>query len=284
MNINGIIKCKLVKEARIMNWKLIFLIPAVSILMMAGCVTNPITGKSQLMLLSEEQDIELGKNYAPEVEKEMGGRIQNLTLQNYVNNVGKNVARFSHKPYFEYEFVALDDDSINAFALPGGYIFITKGMLGKLENEAQLASVMAHETTHVVARHSSAMISRDIGIDIALSVAAQKASNSVMQVAGITRQIIGLKYSRSHEREADLGGLDYMVKAGYDPWQMVATMQMLEAQNEARPIDFFSTHPSPENRIGYITDAIHARGYSGAGMKVGAEDYKRNVLDELNYF
>jgi predicted Zn-dependent protease len=252
-------------------------------LVIAGCATNPITGESQLMLFSEEQDIELGKNYAPEIEKEMGGRIQNLMLQNYVNSVGQNVARVSHKPYFEYEFVALDDDTLNAFALPGGYIFVTKGMLQKLENEAQLAAILSHETVHVVARHSSAMISREIGVDIALSVASKKASGSVLQAAGIARQMIGLKYSRSQEREADLGGIDYMVKAGYDPWQMVATMQMLEAQNEVRPIEFFSTHPSPQSRVSYISEAIYARGYSGAGMKVGAEDYKRNVLDELNY-
>lgn len=267
-----------------MDCKHAFSILAVSILVMAGCATNPITGESQLMLFGPEQDIELGKSYAPEVEKEMGGRIQNLMLQNYVNNVGQNVARVSHRPpYFEYEFVALDDDMLNAFALPGGYIFITKGMLQKLENEAQLASILAHETVHVVARHSSAMISREIGIDIALSVASEKTSGSVMQAAGIARQMIGLKYSRSQEHEADLGGLDYMVKAGYDPWQMVAAMQMLEAQEQERPIEFFSTHPSPQSRVGYISEAIHARGYSGAGMKVGVEDYKTNVLDELNY-
>jgi predicted Zn-dependent protease len=182
------------------------------------------------MLFSEEQDIELGRTYAPEIEKEMGGKIQNLALQNYVNNVGKKVSAVSHKPYFEYNFTALEDEMINAFALPGGYIFITRGMLEKMENEAQLASVLAHETTHVVARHSSAQISREIGFELALTVASSQTSGGAMQVAGIARQMIGLGYSRAQEREADLAGLDYMIKAGYDPHQMVTMMQILEAQ------------------------------------------------------
>ncbi len=249
---------------------------------MAGCITNPISGESEFNFFSEEQDIELGKNYSPEMEKQMGGRIQNLVIQNYLNSVGQQIARVSHQPpYFSYQFVALEDDMINAFALPGGYIFITKGMLLKLQNEAQLAAILAHETIHVVARHSSTAISREIGIEVALSVALSGSSGSATQVAGITRQIIGLSYSRDHERQADLGGLDYMVKAGFDPWQMVRFMEILEAEQKTKQIEFFSTHPSPENRVGYISEAIYARGYSSVGMKIGEADYRRFVLDEL---
>lgn len=264
-----------------MKAKIIFLLLLPLFLLTVGCATNPISGKSQLMLFSEEQDIELGKSYAPEIEKEMGGKIQDLTLQNYIDSVGQKVAAVSHKPYFDYHFTALEDKTVNAFALPGGYIFITRGMLEKLENEAQLAAIFAHETTHVVARHSSAQISREIGIELALSVAAGQSSGGAMQVAGIARQIIGLGYSRAQESEADLAGLDYMVKAGYDPQEMVKTMQMLEAQNEVRPIEFLSTHPSPERRVEYISQAISERGYLSIGMKVGKEDYDRFVLNEL---
>lgn len=258
---------------------LLFLLPV--LLVTVGCATNPISGESQFMLFSEEQDIELGKNYAPEIEKEMGGKIQNLTLQNYINSVGQKVSAVSHKPYFDYHFTALEDEMVNAFALPGGYIFITRGMLEKLESEAQLASVLAHETTHVVARHSSAQISREIGIEVALSVASAKASGGAIQVADIARQIVGLNYSRKQEKEADLGGLDYMVKAGYDPQAMVETMQMLEAESEGGQIEFLSTHPSPENRVGYIAQEIRNRGYLNLNLKVGQEDYKKFVLDEL---
>jgi predicted Zn-dependent protease len=264
-----------------MKSKIIFLLFVPVLLLAVGCATNPISGKNQLMLFSEEQDIELGKSYAPEIEKEMGGKIQNLTLQNYVNSVGLKVAAVSHKPYFDFHYTALEDETVNAFALPGGYIYITRGMLEKLESEAQLAAVFAHETTHVVARHSSAQISREIGIEIALSAVSSKAPGGAMQVAGIARQIIGLSYSRSQEKEADLAGLDYTVKAGYDPEAMVQTMQMLEAEDKNGQIEFLSTHPSPENRVGYIAQAIRDRGYMSLGMKVGKEDYKKFVLDEL---
>lgn len=264
-----------------MNNKLKYLILSVLLSFLTGCVTNPISGESQFIIFSEEQDVELGKNYAPEIEKQLGGQIQNLVVQNYLNSIGQQIARVSHQPpYFSYQYIALDDDMINAFALPGGYIFITKGMLLKLENEAQLAAILAHETIHVVARHSSASISREIGMEVALSVALSNSSGAATQVAGISRQIIGLSYSRSQEREADLGGLDYMVKAGFDPWQMVKTMQMLEAEQKAKQIEFFSTHPSPENRVGYISQVIESRGYP-TGLKVGAEDYQRFILNEL---
>jgi predicted Zn-dependent protease len=264
-----------------MKAKIIFLLLVPVLLLSLGCATNPITGESQLMLFSEEQDIELGRSYAPEVEKEMGGKIQNLTLQNYIDGVGRKVAGVSHKPYFDYHYTALEDKSVNAFALPGGYIFITRGMLEKLENEAQLAAIFGHETVHVVARHSSAQISREIGIEIALSAVSSKAPAGAMQVADITRQIVGLGYSRGQEKQADLTGLDYMVKAGYDPHAMVETMQMLEAESQGGQIEFLSTHPSPENRVQYIAQTIINRGYQNLNLKVGQEDYKKHVLDEL---
>jgi len=251
------------------------------LLLAVSCATNPISGKSQLMLFSEDQDIELGKSYAPEIEKEMGGKIQNVTLQNYINSVGLKVAAVSQKPYFDFHYTALEDETVNAFALPGGYIYITRGMLEKLNSEAELASVLAHETTHVVARHSSAQISREIGIEVALSAVSTKAPGGAMQVAGVARQIIGMGYSRVQEKEADLSGLDYMVKAGYDPHAMVQTMQMLEAEDKGGQIEFLSTHPSPENRVQYIAQAIKNRGYENLNLKVGQEDYKKFVLDEL---
>lgn len=112
-----------------------------------GCAINPVTGEEQLMLISEQQDIEIGRKFAPEVEKQMGGRIANESLQNYVDSVGQRIARVSHKPDLEYHFSAVEDKSINAMALPGGYVFITRGMLEKLMTEAQLAGILAHEIT-----------------------------------------------------------------------------------------------------------------------------------------
>jgi predicted Zn-dependent protease len=155
-------------------------------------------------------------------------------------------------------------------------------MLGGLSTEAQLAAILAHETAHIVARDSSAAMSREIGIGILLSaVTSDKTPQSVSTVANLTRQILGLQYSRDDEREADLAGLDYMVAAGYSPYGMIEGMQMLESQQRSRPIDFFSTHPSPENRIAYLEQKIQSS-YSLAGLRVGKEDYYRYVLRRFN--
>lgn len=248
-----------------------------------GCVANPITGETELILLPEQQDIAIGQKYAPEIEKQMGGRIANESLQNYIDSVGQKLAGVSHKPYFEYHFVALEDESVNAFALPGGYIFITRGMLKELETEAQLAAILGHEITHVVARDTSVVMSREIGIDILLAAAtSEETPAGVLTATDITRQILGLGYSRKDEREADLGGLDYMVRAGYNPYAMVETMQMLQDQRESRTIEFFSTHPNPENRIAHLRQQIETKYYNYAGLKNGKEDYRKFVLGQLN--
>ncbi len=263
--------------------KLVVLVSGFVFCLCMGCATNPVTGEEQLMLISEEQDIEIGRKYAPEVERQMGGRIADESLQYYIDSVGQRIARVSHKPYFEYRFVAVEDKSVNAVALPGGYVFITKGMLKKLTSEAQLAGILAHEITHIVARHASANMSREIGVDILLSAAtSEQTPSGVLTAAELAREILGLQYSRKDEQEADLGGVDYMVWAGYNPYGMVETMQMLEQENVIRPIEFLSTHPSPQNRMAYLTQKIQTSHYNVAGLKTGEEDYRRAVLGRLN--
>jgi len=247
-----------------------------------GCQTNPITGRSELMLLSEEQDVEIGKSYAPEIEKQMKGKIPDEALQSYVNQVGQAVARVSHRPDIEYHFTAVQHESVNALALPGGYIFITRGMLESLRTEAQLAGILAHEIVHVVARDVANAMSRQIGIEALLSaVGSAESAKNLATVAELGTQIISLRFSRTDERDADIGGTDYMVAAGYNPYGMVQSMQMLVDQGGERPIEFLSTHPSPENRIEYLQQYIQSRTFNIAGLKVGAERYKASVLDRL---
>ena len=253
-----------------------------SVMLFTGCAVNPITGQDELMLFGQGHDVEIGKTYAPQIEKEMGGRIADEQLQNYIDHVGQTVARVSHSPGIKYSFVALEDETVNAFALHGGYLFITRGMLEKLQTEAQLAGILAHEIVHVVARDTSAAMSREIGIGILLTTATPSdAGQGVLLARDIARQIIGLGYSRQDERTADLGGMDYMVHAGYDPYGMVESMQMLEELNEFRPIEFFSTHPNPENRVDYLTARIQAYYTNLSAAKVGREDYQRLVLVKL---
>jgi len=262
--------------------KILLLILYIVVYLCTGCAFNPITGQEELMLLPEKQDLEIGQQYAPEIEKELGGRIENEDLQNYIDGVGQKIARISHKPYWEYHFVAVNDKSINASALPGGYIFITKGMLEKLQTEAQLASILAHETAHVVARDTSNAISNQIGLSLLLVAATSgQSSRGVLTAAELSRRIIGLRYSRQDEREADIAGLDYMVVAGYNPYGIVKTMQMLEDQDKVRAVEFLSSHPSPQNRIAYLTQRIQTKNHNLTDLTIGKEKYQKAVLDPL---
>ena len=249
----------------------------------AGCVINPITGDEELMFLPEEQDAVIGGQYAPEVEKQMGGKIDNPQLQNYINSVGQKIVRVSHDRDFEYHFTAVNDKTVNAISLPGGYVFVTKGMLKNLDSEAQLASVLGHEIVHIVARDTTNMMSNQIGIEILLAaVTSEKTPENLLTAADLTRQILSLQYSRDDEQVADIGGLDYMARAGYNPYGMVEAMEMMQKQDEIRPDEFFSTHPSPGNRIEYLTAKIQTTYHNLASLKVGKEDYRRCVIEQLD--
>ena len=246
-----------------------------------GCAVNPVTGEKQFMLVGEDWELQVGRQYSPEVEKQMGGRIENWQLQNYITSVGQKIAAVSHQPDLEFHYTALNHESLNAMALPGGYVFITRGMLEKLTSEAQLAGVLAHETAHVTARHSAAAVSQQMGIDLALSVAGQKASSGAMDIARVGSGLIGLRYSRKQETQADIYGLDYMVKAGYNPYAMIETIEMLQRQNEVRPIEFFSSHPDPANRKADILEHISSNIYPPT-LTTGESDYAKFVLANLN--
>jgi predicted Zn-dependent protease len=250
--------------------------------MFAGCADNPITGEKELMLFPEDQDFAIGRTYAPEIEKQMGGRIKDEQLQKYIDSVGQKVARVGHKPSWKYHFMALNDKSVNAFALPGGYIFITKGMLEKLQTEAQLAAVLAHETVHVVARDTSNAMSNQIGLSLLFSAAVyQESTQAAAAAAGVTEMIISLKYSREDESQADCGGMSYMVAAGYNPYGMVETMEILEKLQHEGYDEFMSSHPSPIHRIEYLKIEIGVKYKNFAELRTGTEAYQRSVLDRL---
>ncbi|MCP4708742.1 MAG: M48 family metalloprotease [Planctomycetes bacterium] len=247
----------------------------------AGCATNPVTGKNQLMLVGQDWELQVGRQYSPEVQKQLGGEIANWQLQNYVTSVGQKIAMVSHLPELEFHFVAVNDESVNAMALPGGYVFVTRGMLEQLTSEAQLAGVLAHETAHITARHSASAVSNQIGIDLVLSAAGQKASSGTMDIARMGAGLIGLSYNRTQERQADTIGLEYMVKAGYSPYGMVETIEILQQQNAVRPIELFSSHPNPANRKADIIEHMSGTSYP-PGLTTGHADYQKLVLQNLN--
>jgi predicted Zn-dependent protease len=264
--------------------KLVLLLLIAGLSFLAGCASNPITGEEEMMFDRDyHHDVNLGKEVAPQVEKELKGKIPDQPLQDYINGVGHKITRFSHNPDFDFNFVAVNDKSVNALALPGGRIYITKGLLLKLENESQLAGILAHETVHVVARDTENMMSKQAGLGVLFVLAATQAQNQGEVVAAdIALQLVSLKYSREDERTADLGGMDYMFRAGYNPNGMVETMQILQKEDERDPSDFFSTHPSPENRIDYLRARAQTHYLDGiAGTKTGQDEYRLNVLDRF---
>ena len=248
-----------------------------------GCAVNPVTGENQLMLLAPSDELRIGQQYAPEVEKQLGGRIDNPKLQNYINGVGQRIAGVSHMPSLRFYYTAVNDESINAMALPGGYVFITTGMLEKLSSESQLAAILAHETVHITARHSAQSMSNQIGMDILLSaITSEKTPQSLTTVSQLGGQLIHLSHSREHELQADSFGLDYLAGAGYNPNAMIETMEILEQQNSVRPFEYFSTHPSPANRKKKLLEYIADKGYSAAAdTEAGRAVYEKFVLANL---
>ncbi|MBN2130545.1 MAG: M48 family metalloprotease [Sedimentisphaerales bacterium] len=251
----------------------------------AGCAVNPVTGQEELMFFSPEQDVKLGRKYAPAIEKALQGRIPDETLQSYVHRIGQRIARVCHRPDLSYHFTAVDEPSENAIAVPGGYVYITRGLLERLESEAQLAAVLAHEVGHVVARDTMAAMSRQYGM-AALVAAAQVggAPSDVTRGASFITAVLSLQYSREDERDADLTGLSYMVQAGYDPEGMVETMRILQDLQTVRPVEFFSTHPNPESRLAYLQERI-ARRYATLGtLKEGRGEYEAAVLSRLEEY
>ncbi|MCD4830730.1 MAG: M48 family metalloprotease [Anaerohalosphaeraceae bacterium] len=248
----------------------------------SGCQVNPVTGEDEFNLFSPGQQKEMGAQYARQVEKELGQSVSDPQIQNYIDDIGQKIAAVCHTPSEGFIYKAIKDDSVNAFALPGGYIYITTGMLGQLQNESQLAAILAHETAHVTARHSAVTMSKEMLIGAGLSVLSPE-SKTISYAVGFVRNLESMRYSRSHERQADKIGLDYLVRAGYSPNGMVETMEILNRQPGGRTFEFLSTHPNPENRIEYIREDIYNKGYTKykATGKIGIDDYQTNISARL---
>ena len=228
---------------------------------------NPVTGETQYIGITVEQEIALGLQAAPQMADEFGGLDPDESAQALVDQIGNSVVQnspASQTPY-EYDFHLLaDPQTINAFALPGGQIFITRALFDRLQTDGQLAGVLGHEIGHVVARHSAEHIAKaqlTEGLTGAAVLATYDPNNpssaNTAQIAALIGELINLKFSRDDELEADGLGVCFMNDTGYDPNEMVNVMQILEAASQGNePPEFFSTHPSPENRIVRIQEAI----------------------------
>lgn len=233
---------------------------------------NAHTGKTQYIALSPQQEVALGLQAAPSLAQEYGGVSSNMENRLLVDKVGRTIVSRSDvaRTGWNFQFHLLADENvINAFALPGGQVFITTNLFNRMKTEGQLAAVLAHEISHVVARHGAQHLAKQ-NLAGGLSNAAVVASGdySAGQVAAMIGEVVNLRYGRDDELESDALGVRYMSQAGYDPRAMIKVMEMLAEAGSPEQVQFFSTHPSPMNRIERIQYAIEQEYPEGVPEKL----------------
>ncbi len=243
-----------------------------------SCSTNPATGQRQLSLIGEEQEVAMGREADQQVSQSMG-LYPDEELQRYVNAVGQRLAAESERPNLPWTFRVIDDPAINAFALPGGFVYLTRGIMTYFNNEAEMASVLGHEIGHVTARHSVEQISRQqlagLGLGIGMILSPELREFGDLAQAGMG--LLFLKYGRDDERQADALGLRYMVREDYDPAQMPNVFETLARVSQAgesqRLPSFLSTHPDPGARAQRIRGVLGESEYQTAVARIAREDY-----------
>lgn len=232
----------------------------------SGCRTNPTTGRSQFQVMTRDQEIAMGMNATPEMTQQFGGKTSDAWCQDYVTNIGRALAAKTEadNPTLPWEFTLLDSDVINAFALPGGKVFVTRGLAARMTNEAQMAGVLGHEVGHVTARHINDRMTSQLGLGVLSVLAGAAARNE--DVARATQQVGSvalLSFSRDEENEADLLGMRYMSRLGYDPKGQMQVMQVLAdaSKGGAKQPEFLSTHPYPEHRVERIKGLLAGKDF-----------------------
>ena len=257
---------------------------AALLLALGGCAVNPATGERQLSFVGEGQEIAMGRDADPGIVAQMG-LYPDSAVQRYVRDLGLRMAAVSERPELPWTFRVLDDPTVNAFALPGGYIYITRGILTHLTSEAQLAGILGHEIGHVTARHSVNQMSRSQLAQVGLIVG-MVVSETVREYGGLAVQGLGLltlSYGRGDELQADELGLRYMTRLGYDPSELAGVMEMLARNSElsagegGRVPEWLSTHPNPENRVERIQAGIDAAPDYASASTVAAEPFMRRI-------
>jgi predicted Zn-dependent protease len=226
-----------------------------------ACATNPVTGRRELSFMSEAQEISMGRELDAQVRQEMGV-YQDDDLQRYVQELGMQLAKRSQRPNLPWSFAVLDSPAVNAFALPGGYIYITRGILPYLDNEAQLVGVLGHEIGHVTARHSAQQYTRSMGASLGVLVG----SIFVPEVRPFTDfaegglGVLFLKFGRDDELQADALGTEYAATGGWDPEQVprfLTTLSRIAEMTDRNGVpNWLSTHPQPENRAARATETV----------------------------
>jgi len=249
-----------------------------------GCAVNPVTGNRELMLMSEQQEIALGKQSDPAIVAQYG-LYQNQALQNFIDEKGQAMAKISHRPHLEYEFKILDSPVVNAFALPGGFIYFTRGIMAHFNNEAEFAGVLGHEIGHVTAKHSARQYS-NAQLAQVLMIGGMLVSPEFAQFGNEAQQGLGLlflKFGRDNESESDKLGVEYSTEIGYDAQQMAGffhTLDRLSQKSGAGEIpSFLSTHPHPADRFENVKQlaAKEQSKYAGKTFAIERNDYLQMI-------
>jgi predicted Zn-dependent protease len=255
-----------------------------TILAAVTCAVNPVSGKKELMFFSEKAEITLGQNSDREI-KQTYGIYQDKGMNDYVNGVGQKLAAYSFRPKLQFHFAVLDTPVINAFAAPGGFIYVTRGIMALMNSEAELAVVLGHEIGHVDARHSVKRLSGTLLISIGLLLGSALSEDiaKVAGLAGIGTQLLFLKFSRSDEYQADSLGIQCARKAAYSPVEMVqffSSLENMSADSGAHRLpSFLSTHPLTKNRIAKVKELLSSQ---DVRLAIKKDDYLHQI-DGLIY-
>lgn len=244
-------KSKLINSRSIKSALSLFFIIILSFLVVS-CATNPVTGRKQLVFMSQKKEIAIGKEADPQIIAEFG-LYEDKVLQDFINEKGRQMAAVSHRSKLDYHFRIVDSDILNAFAVPGGYVYFTRGIMAHFNNEAEFAGVLGHEIGHITARHSVKQHRDQILAQVGL-IGGIILAPELAQFADVASQGVGLlllKFGRNAERQSDKLGVEYSSKIGYDAKEMAGFFKTLErqagGQGQELP-DFLSTHPNPGDR------------------------------------
>jgi predicted Zn-dependent protease len=262
---------------------------AIAAIAMSGCATNPVTGKADVVTMSAAQEVEIGRKMHPQILQQYG-RYSDEALQAYVNDVGQRIARASHLPNLEFTFTVLDSEEVNAFALPGGYVYVTRGILAYLNSEAELVAVLGHEVGHVTARHAVRQQTGAAATGVgATLIGVLTGSGDLANLANMAGTALVRGYGRDMELEADSIGAEYLSRLGYDPEAMIDVVRLLKnqemleiqiARQEGREPrvyhGVFSTHPDNDTRLKEVVTSA-AKASTGEVRPDGREAYLRRI-------
>lgn len=246
----------------------------------AACATNPVTGKKQISLLSEAEELAIGQQQDSEIRREMGV-YDDPGLGRYVNDIGQELARSSHRPNLPWTFTIVDSSAINAFALPGGYVYVTRGLLAYLDDESELAGVLGHEIGHVTARHAAQAYTRQAEANLGLNILSifVPSTRPFADLGATGLGVLFLKNGRENELEADRLGVEYGSGAGYDPAgvpRFLATLARVDALSDRGVPNWLSTHPAPESRV-TKAEPVAGKFVSADAKKINRDQYLEHI-------